>query len=36
MKGLSLSLGFDFTWNSSSSVGGSLIIFGGLCTAKEI
>ena len=34
MKGLSLSLGLDFTWNSSSSVGGSLIIFGGLCTIK--
>ena len=34
MKGLSLSLGFDFTWKRSSSVGGSLIIFGGLCTTK--
>ena len=36
MKGLSLSLGFDFTWKSSSSVGGSLIIFGGLCTEIDM
>ena len=35
INGLSLSLGFDFTWKRSSSVGGSLIIFGGLCTEIE-
>ena len=34
MKGLSFSSALDFTWNSSSSVGGSLIIRGGLCTVN--
>ena len=35
INGLSLSSALDLTWNNNSSVGGCLIILGGLCTVKE-
>ena len=35
INGLSLSSALDLTWNNNSSVGGCLIILGGLCTIKE-